>query len=256
MPRDHVLARPVLTLLLLLGVGLGPALVASPASAAPGPTTVTLRAAAAQVPVSKTVRLSGRVSGASARALVVLQRKAGERWVLVKRSRVRPNRTYAFAPRVRLGVNRFRVRVLRTPRLRPATSRVVLVRGARPAATAQVREVRAVVLRDTNEFRASQGKPALKAMAALDDVAQRWSARMARTGVFEHNPDYAGQYPSGWTRAGENIAYGYLLGEVVDAWIASPGHRENLLGDYTHLGIGVAWDAEGRPYYTQNFGKY
>ena len=36
----------------------------------------------------------------------------------------------------------------------------------------------------------------------------------------------------------------------------SPGHRANILGDYNSIGIGVAKDANGRNYYTQNFAKY
>nr|WP_227467372.1 CAP domain-containing protein [Nocardioides lijunqiniae] len=111
-------------------------------------------------------------------------------------------------------------------------------------------------MRETNAYRDSQGLAALKPMAALNGVAQRWSVRMADTGRFEHNPDYAAQYPDGWSRAAENIAMGYSRDRVVDAWIDSPGHRANLVGAYTHLGIGVAWDRRGRPYYTQNFAAY
>jgi uncharacterized protein YkwD len=53
-----------------------------------------------------------------------------------------------------------------------------------------------------------------------------------------------------YASAGENIAYGYgndIL--VMDGWINSAGHRQNLLYDhFTHLGVGV-YDG----YYTQNF---
>ena len=62
--------------------------------------------------------------------------------------------------------------------------------------------------------------------------------------------------PRGWTRAAENVAYGYNVTSVVDAWMNSPGHRANILGDFTHIGVGVAKGSDGQLYYVQNFGKY
>lgn len=120
----------------------------------------------------------------------------------------------------------------------------------------QLDAARAQILRDTNEARAANGLPPLHGLAALHNTAQGWAAHMARTGEFRHNPSSTSTYPSGWRRAGENIAYGYDAESVVDAWMNSTGHRANILGDYTHLGIGVAWNAQGTPYYVQNFAKY
>ena len=39
---------------------------------------------------------------------------------------------------------------------------------------------------------------------------------------------------------GENIAAGYMTAqEVVDGWMNSPGHRENILNpNYTEIGVG------------------
>ena len=54
----------------------------------------------------------------------------------------------------------------------------------------------------------------------------------------------------------ENIAWGYRTGaDVVKAWMASPGHRANLL-DCTakSVGVGAVYAANGNPYYTQDFG--
>jgi len=40
--------------------------------------------------------------------------------------------------------------------------------------------------------------------------------------------------------AGENIAIGQPSpAQVVQAWMDSPGHRANILGDYTRIGVGV-----------------
>ena len=118
--------------------------------------------------------------------------------------------------------------------------------------------VRNLILQKTNEFRAQNGKPALRAHSSLDSVAQNWSNHMAANNDFRHNPNFSSQIPGGWTRAGENIAAGQRPEDVVDAWINSSGHRANLLGDFTHLGVGYAYGTNssyGR-YYTQNFAKY
>ncbi len=40
---------------------------------------------------------------------------------------------------------------------------------------------------------------------------------------------------------------------VVKQWLLSPGHRQNIRGNYNLTGIGVARDERGRPYYTQMF---
>jgi uncharacterized protein YkwD len=41
--------------------------------------------------------------------------------------------------------------------------------------------------------------------------------------------------------------------KLVDAWIASRGHRQNILGNYNLTGIGIAHNKKGWGYYTQIF---
>lgn len=59
-----------------------------------------------------------------------------------------------------------------------------------------------------------------------------------------------------WSSLGENVAVGFTTAkQVVLAWACSPGHRKNLLScDFDSIGLGVAESAQGRIYYTQNFG--
>ncbi len=53
--------------------------------------------------------------------------------------------------------------------------------------------------------------------------------------------------------AGENIAYGQSSAqEVMTAWMNSEGHRANILGNYTHIGIGV-YESGGIIYWSQFF---
>ncbi len=53
---------------------------------------------------------------------------------------------------------------------------------------------------------------------------------------------------------GENVASRQRTAqEVVTGWLNSPGHRENIEGDYTHTGIGIQKDTKNNYYFTQLF---
>lgn len=54
----------------------------------------------------------------------------------------------------------------------------------------------------------------------------------------------------------ENIGFGYRTAEaVVSAWLKSDGHKNNIEGDFTHFGISVDQDEEGKNYFTNIFVK-
>lgn len=107
------------------------------------------------------------------------------------------------------------------------------------------------ILADTNAARAANGLAPLVLDDAVTAVAQNWSATQAREGRMYHNPQYSSQIPGGWSRAAENVASGYSPSTVVAGWMGSPGHRANILGDYTTIGIGYV-----NGYATQVFAKY
>lgn len=57
---------------------------------------------------------------------------------------------------------------------------------------------------------------------------------------------------------GENVAYlkaakGDIAERAINMWMNSPGHRENILGNYTDIGVGVATNSKGETYLTQIF---
>jgi uncharacterized protein YkwD len=121
------------------------------------------------------------------------------------------------------------------------------------------------VLDLTNAERQKMGLPPLAVSPELQQAAQSYSQVLASTGCFGHGcgpvPDFAerdGQAGyTGWTALGENIAAGYATPEaVVAGWMASPGHRDNILSaSFTEIGIGVG--NGGGPYgmyWTQEFG--
>jgi uncharacterized protein YkwD len=139
---------------------------------------------------------------------------------------------------------------------------------ASPADTAS--RIEAEVLRLSNIEREKQGLPSLSLDATLAATARAHSADMVARDFFSHdNPDgcssscraTAAGYR--WRMIGENIYMmkGWELSPleaavmIVNGWMSSPGHRENLLKEgYTESGVGIV--AEGEAVYaTALYGK-
>ncbi|MGG7035099.1 MAG: CAP domain-containing protein [Flavobacterium sp.] len=61
----------------------------------------------------------------------------------------------------------------------------------------------------------------------------------------------------GAKRVNENVAYNFATAKsVLNAWLASPSHRANIEGDFTHFGIAIkASPTTGKKYYTNIFIK-
>ncbi|CAH2574454.1 hypothetical protein PRNO82_03814 [Planktothrix rubescens] len=103
------------------------------------------------------------------------------------------------------------------------------------------------VLNLTNDFRSQNGLRPLTLNTKLNAAAQEQSQDMAQQDFFNHigldgsTPATRAQ-DQGYTFSfiGENIGAGYQTPEeVVQGWIDSPGHRENLLNpNYAEIGIG------------------
>ncbi|MBV7270387.1 CAP domain-containing protein [Winogradskyella luteola] len=54
----------------------------------------------------------------------------------------------------------------------------------------------------------------------------------------------------------ENVAYGFNSAEsVVNAWLNSPSHKDNIEGDYTDFDISAEQNDEGKWYFTNIFIK-
>ncbi len=133
--------------------------------------------------------------------------------------------------------------------------------GSTPAKSAE-QTLEAEVSRLINEQRTANGCAALTLDDKLTAAARGHSAWMARTGTLSHTGDGGSTFVTRAKAAGyaqpsaENIAMGYRsTKEVVDGWMNSSGHRTNILNcRSTTAGVGVAFTADGTPYYTQVFG--
>ncbi len=74
---------------------------------------------------------------------------------------------------------------------------------------------------------------------------------MAGQGSLSHSD--LGRFLPPWSAAGENVGMGGSVSSLFDALKASPGHRANMLGGYTHFGVGVWVDGSGNLWTTHIF---
>lgn len=93
-----------------------------------------------------------------------------------------------------------------------------------------------------NASRKANGKAALSAHVDAAKKAQAWSQQMARTGKLAHSGpngtmDTTGL--TGWCGLAENVGKGPSLRAIHDAFLASSGHRANILGRWNQVGTGV-----------------
>ena len=149
----------------------------------------------------------------------------------------------------------------------------VVVQGT-PARTRSQDAVEQTIVDLVNQERTSRGLLPLTINTTLNYAAWFHSNQMATRsnrsadpgsamqhtlyGVNAPTPasrlDYAGY--DDWRTYGENIAFGYATAvAVMQAWMNSPGHRANILNpDFTEIGVGVASNAAGFLFWTQEFG--
>jgi|UPI0003A02E5D uncharacterized protein YkwD len=118
------------------------------------------------------------------------------------------------------------------------------------------------VLALINLNRRRHGCDAVSLDRRLIDAANEHAYDMARHDYFAHesrNGDGAGDRVSEagyrWKRYGENIARGVDSAyEVVDGWMHSPEHRENILDcRLDQMGVGLAIAGDHTPYWVQDF---
>ncbi len=104
----------------------------------------------------------------------------------------------------------------------------------------------ATLLQAVNATRRAHDLQPLRLDVRLRTAARSWSGSLLRSNTFTHG-DFFGRmkafHVSGL--AGENLAWGTgsyaSAGSVVAMWLASPGHRANLLKpSYRRIGIGIA----------------
>lgn len=130
-------------------------------------------------------------------------------------------------------------------------------------ATSKLREGLELQLFDlTNAARVKHGLKALTWDDQVKETARDHSKDMSVNNYFSHT-NLEGESPFDrmeedqirYTLAGENLAYGQFSSIFAhEGLMNSLGHRKNILQkDFRYLGVGVAFNKESIPYYTENF---
>jgi uncharacterized protein YkwD len=111
-----------------------------------------------------------------------------------------------------------------------------------------------------NTYRISVGLRALQQNNYISIKSEEHNNYMINNNVVNHD-DFLARSEDiinvlGAKTVAENIAYNYCTSQAAfDAWLKSPGHKENIEGDFTHFGISIRVNSEGIKYYTNLFVK-
>jgi uncharacterized protein YkwD len=111
-----------------------------------------------------------------------------------------------------------------------------------------------------NQYRESQNLPPLELDETISDRARAHSVNMVNIDTLSHDgfDDRVEMIREiiPYSSAAENVAYN--MGHdrpddtAIRGWINSPGHNQNMLGNYDLTGIGIA-ERGGKYYFTQIF---
>ena len=131
-------------------------------------------------------------------------------------------------------------------------------------ASAQSDAWRAEILRLVNEARVAAGRGTVEFNETLAAMASEYACELIQFEFFDHvNPVdgstldvRADAFGYDFFVIGENLAAGQPTPtEVFDAWMASAGHRENILDPrFTQLGVGLRLGGPFGIYWVQEFG--
>lgn len=102
-----------------------------------------------------------------------------------------------------------------------------------------------------NSHRSASGLSALSRNSGLDAEARAWSKQMAANGSLSHSQ--LGRFLPPWSSVAENVAVGGSVSSIFGGLTGSPGHNDNMLGDFTNLGVGVWVDSAGTVWTTHVF---
>ncbi|KAE8899683.1 hypothetical protein PF005_g3770 [Phytophthora fragariae] len=115
-----------------------------------------------------------------------------------------------------------------------------------------------------NKQRAANGLSSLCMNSKLAASALRHSEDMAAKNYMAHDGSDGSTMEERiteagfiWTAVGENVAAGQeTVSDVMTAWMNSPEHKANILGDYKMFGTAYAYNADStyQHYWTQDFG--
>ena len=113
--------------------------------------------------------------------------------------------------------------------------------------------VEAQVLALVNADRTTRGLPALAVDPGLVTIARSWSDHLLATGSLSHNLNLQNQITPQATAWGENVGMGPTAQAINTAWLNSPSHYANLVGNYDFVGVGVSTRTDGTQFVTVDY---
>ena len=116
--------------------------------------------------------------------------------------------------------------------------------------TAQQESVRSLV----NVSRSDHGVHRIGGDSILDYKAQRWAEHLASIGTLAHSKLSSGLDGLAWGAVAENVGRGSSIASVHESYMASAGHKANILDRrWDRVGTGHAVGRDGRVYTVQVF---
>jgi uncharacterized protein YkwD len=116
------------------------------------------------------------------------------------------------------------------------------------------------ILKLVNKHRTAIGLNALQLNDDATTEATKHSSDMAKGRMsfghdgYDERMQHLNQKLGALHATGENVAYGKInAGQVMDMWLHSPGHKKNIEGNFSMIGIGIAKSRNGYLYFTQIF---
>ena len=111
-----------------------------------------------------------------------------------------------------------------------------------------------------NDYRVSKGLNSLSKVDYMSAKSEEHDNYMISKGGISHDY-FQDRYEAlvknlGAVNVSENLAYNYSTPQgVFNAWLNSTGHKANIEGDFTHFGIAIRTNSEGKKFYTNLFMK-
>ncbi len=116
-----------------------------------------------------------------------------------------------------------------------------------------------------NAERARHNLPPLRPQATLMRIADFYGCRLVEGDFFSHQDPFdkstvdsrAAHFGYAFLKIGENLAAGQQsVQQALDDWMASAGHRANILDPaFTEMGVAVKTGGPFGPYWVQEFGR-
>lgn len=114
------------------------------------------------------------------------------------------------------------------------------------------------IMHEINNYRISIGLDKLEHLDIIKSQTFLHSDYMRDNNVLTHANFETRQAflesHAGADKVGENVAFGYSTAQqVVEAWLSSAGHKENIEGDFSHFEVSAETNEEGHLYFTNIF---